>query len=189
MSEILSQYFQRSPRYILLPQDQCLIRVSGPKQTPWEEGTEIKDISNSGLSFTAPNIILPRMGESIRVQFDVPGSQSMACYAKVIRIEKNMNDNSLIAIQFESLNSVQQWNLSRGLKRKKTTENNVISINRGGLSPAIPKWIELAFYASVGFSLFFSAFLLFSIYKFLADPNGLEKFIEVMKFLFLKIKD
>jgi hypothetical protein len=173
MSEVLAQYVQRSPRYILLPQDQCLIRVAGPKQTPWEEGTEIRNISNTGLCFTAPDILLPRFGEYIRVQFDVPGSQQMACHAKVVRIDKAGPDISLIGIEFEALNAPQHLNLTKGLGRKKINENaSVIEIN----TPRnLPRWLSYLFFASVGLSLFFSAFLLFTIFRFLADPFWMEK--------------
>lgn len=181
MNEVLSQYFQRSPRYILLPNDLCLIRVAGPKQTPWEEGTEIHNISSTGLAFTAPDILLPRQGEYIRVQFDVPGSQQMACHARVVRIEKTGTDMSLVGIEFESLNPTQEWNLSKGLKKKRIDENaSVIDLNPNG---KIPTWLEYLFYGSVGFSLFFSAFLMFSIFKFLVDPFWMDRVTNIVKSL------
>jgi hypothetical protein len=179
MNEVLSQYYQRSPRYILLPQDLCLIRVAGPKQTPWEEGTEIRNISRTGLCFTAPDILLPRHGEYIRVQFDVPGAQAMACHAKVTRIEKIAEDLSLVAIEFDSLSPAQQWNISRGLKRKRPNEQSSVIDVRSQRD--FPKWLEGIFFVSVGFSLFFSAFLLFSIFKFLADPYWMDKVTSVFE--------
>ncbi len=185
MNEVLSQYYQRSPRYILLPNDLCLIRVAGPKQTPWEEGTEIHNISNTGLAFTAPDILLPKHGEYIRVQFDVPGSKQMACHARVVRIERTGPDISLVGIEFESLNPAQQWNISKGLKEKRVDENaSVIDVNP---NRKLPPWIEYLFYGSVGFSLFFSAFLLFSIFKFLADPFWMDKLTASAKSLWIAL--
>jgi hypothetical protein len=35
----LARYHGRSPRYILNTEDESLVRVAGPKQIPWEEGT------------------------------------------------------------------------------------------------------------------------------------------------------
>lgn len=183
MNEILSQYYQRSPRYILIPQDECLIRVAGPKQTPWEEGTEILNISNTGLCFTAPEILLPRHGEYIRVQFDVPGSQQMACHAKVVRIERLNPEMSLVGIEFESLNPSQQWNLSRGLKKKRVKEP-VIEVTPG---VAMPQWLEYVFYGSVSVSLFFSAFLLFVIYRYLSDPFWMDKLMLILQSLWGKL--
>lgn len=173
MNNGLSQYFQRSPRYILMPQDECLIRVAGPKQTPWEEGTEIRNISNTGLCFTAPEILLPRIGEYVRVQFDVPGSQPMACHGRVVRIEKINAETSLVGLEFESLSSAQRWNLTRGLRLKKRDENdNLIEIKP---APKINNWLSFLFYFSTGFSLFFASFLLIALYKFLSNPFWFEE--------------
>lgn len=38
----LAKYHGRSPRYILDTEDESLVRVAGPQQVPWEEGTAIK---------------------------------------------------------------------------------------------------------------------------------------------------
>lgn len=182
MNAVLNRYYQRSPRYTLLPQDQCLIRVAGPKQTPWEEGTEIYNISKTGLCFTAPEILLPNMNESIRIQFDVPGSEQMACYAKVVRIEKVTQDVSMVGVEFDSLTPAQQWNISRGLSKKKNFNEDEIIVESENLKGK-PKIISMLFYVSVGFSLFFSAFLLFSIFRFLSDPQWMDKSYLIVKFL------
>jgi hypothetical protein len=183
MSEVLSPYYQRAPRYTLLPQDQCLILVAGPQQTPWEEGTEIRNISNSGLSFTAPDVLAPRRGEAIRVQFTVPGSKQMACHARVVRIEQNAPGESLIAIEFEALNFAQQLNLVRGLKNKKFVEDtSVIELNSvdarlrkfGQRLTAVSPW-------RMGISLFFSTLLLLILFNFLADPNWFERFHRLLR--------
>jgi len=76
----LARYHGRSPRYILSTEDDSLIRVAGPKQTPWEEGTEIRNVSLTGLAFTAPDDLCPLLGEVIKIQFTPPGSKQMACY-------------------------------------------------------------------------------------------------------------
>ena len=186
MTAVLNRYHPRSPRYILLPQDQCLIRVAGPKQTPWEEGTEIYNISKTGLCFTAPEILLPNMNESIRIQFDVPGSEQMACYAIVVRIEKVSQEVSMVAVEFAELTPAQQWNISRGLSKKKNFNEDAIvveSVNMKGR----PKIISYLFFVSVGFSLFFSAFLLFLIFRFLSDPQWIDKSYLILKVLLSNI--
>lgn len=181
---LLSHYYQRAPRYILLPQDNCFIRVAGPKQTPWEEGTEIQNISQTGLCFSAPDILLPRLGENIRIQFAVPDSNQMACYAKVIRFEKINAENSLVAVEFEAMNSAQKMTLFRGLKGKIKNEEaltlgapNYVGFN----TKHAPRWMMALFFMSVGLSLYLSAYLLFSIYRFLADPHGMEKLVQFFK--------
>lgn len=186
MSENTAHYIQRSPRYILLPQDNCFIRVAGPQQTPWEEGTEVRNVSNTGLSFTAPSILTPVVGEMIRVQFHVPGSQQMACHARVVRVEEMNPNDSLVGIEFESLNEAQQWNLMRGLVKKRVSENdNVIDLYAQTSLPSSP-FVKLLFFLSVGLSLFFSAFLLFFMFRFLVDPTGMEGLFLFIKNIFIK---
>jgi hypothetical protein len=90
---------------------------------------------------------------------------------------------SLVCIEFESLNPSQQWNISKGLEEKRVNENaSVIELNP---NRKLPRWLEVLFYGSVGFSLFFSAFLLFSIFKFLVDPFWMDKITAVAKSLWL----
>ncbi|RYZ81252.1 MAG: PilZ domain-containing protein, partial [Proteobacteria bacterium] len=74
MNQNLARFHARSPRYILNTQDDSLIRVAGPRQVPWEEGTEIKNVSLTGLAFTAPGDLCPILGEIIKIQFLIPGA-------------------------------------------------------------------------------------------------------------------
>jgi hypothetical protein len=179
MNQILSLYHQRSPRYILLPQENCLVRIAGPKQTPWEEGTEIKNISTTGLCFTAPEILAPTNGELIKIQFNVLGAQTMACHGKVIRVEKVDPETLLVGLEFESLSEVQRRNLFRGLKGKKfQDETSTIDY---GPTPKVPSWMYLLFFVSVTLSLYLSAYLLFSLFHFLSDPLWMDKLTRIAK--------
>jgi len=181
MNQVLSHYYQRSPRYILLPQENCLVRIAGPKQTPWEEGTEIKNISMTGLCFTAPNILEPQTGECVKIQFEIPGSQTMACHAIVSRIEKIDPETLLVAIEFESLNQVQRKNLFKGLKGKQFKDEGM-TIDTDPI-PKIPKWMYISFFVSLTLSLFLSAYLLFSLLHFLSDPLWIDKLTSIFQFL------
>ncbi|MGZ5278604.1 MAG: PilZ domain-containing protein, partial [Pseudobdellovibrionaceae bacterium] len=98
MTQSLAHYHSRSPRYILQPQDNTLIRVAGPTQVPWEEGTEIKNISLSGLVFTAPVELCPIVGEFIKIQFHVPSANEMACFGLVTRLEPLGTTEMLVGI-------------------------------------------------------------------------------------------
>ena len=103
MTTSLARYHARAPRYVLNTEDNCLIRLSGAERRSWEENTEIRDISLTGLTFTASTDLCPQLGEIIKIQFAVPGSEQMACYAVVIRIE-NVNDfDCLIGVHFYKL--------------------------------------------------------------------------------------
>lgn len=114
----LARYHGRSPRYILNTEDENLIRVAGPKQTPWEEGTEIKNVSLTGLAFIAPNDLCPLLGEVIKIQFVPPGSKQMACYAIVTRLDETSHDNTLVGVHFYKLEMSQRIVLAQGLAKK-----------------------------------------------------------------------
>lgn len=118
MSAALSKYQERASRYTLNTDDNSLIRYSGSERWPWEEKTEIQNISLSGLSFVAPNDLSPKIGEIIKIQFSVPGSQQMACYAVVIRIDSSNEYDNLIAVHFYKLDRAQRINLLQGLNQK-----------------------------------------------------------------------
>lgn len=118
MAQGLARYHGRSPRYILNTLDDSLIRVAGPRQLPWEEGTEIKNISLTGLAFTAPSDLCPLLGEVIKIQFDVPGSQPMACFAVVTRIDPVRPQKMLVGVHFYRLEMAQRIALAQGLSQK-----------------------------------------------------------------------
>lgn len=114
----LAKYHSRSPRYILQPQDNTLVRVAGPKETPWEEGTEIRTLSLSGLAFTAHSDLCPTVGETIKIQFEVPSGEQMACYGVVTRLEPIGNTEMLVGIQFQKLDMKHRVVLLQGLAKK-----------------------------------------------------------------------
>lgn len=114
----LSRYHSRSPRYILQPQDNTLIRVAGPRQAAWEEGTEIVNISMTGLAFTAPNELCPIVGEYIKIQFSIPGAKQMACFGLVTRLETLGRSEMLVGVQFQKLEMAHRMVLLQGLAQK-----------------------------------------------------------------------
>ena len=141
MAQGLARYHGRAPRYILNTLDDSLIRVAGPRQLPWEEGTEIKNISLTGLAFTAPSDLCPLLGEVIKIQFDVPGSQPMACYAVVTRIDPMKSQKMLVGVHFYKLEMAQRVALAQGLSEKlreqldqeKTLDKNQIMVTKSDL--------------------------------------------------------
>jgi hypothetical protein len=118
MTQSLAKYHARAPRYILQPQDNTLIRVAGPRQVPWEEGTDIKNISLSGLAFTAPTELCPIVGEFIKIQFEVPSSSQMACFGLVTRLEPLGPSEMLVGIQFYKLEMPHRIALLQGLAQR-----------------------------------------------------------------------
>lgn len=157
----LARYHGRSPRYILNTEDDSLVRVAGPKQTPWEEGTEIKNISLTGLAFTAPDDLCPLLGEVIKIQFTPPGSRQMACYAIVTRLDNISAARVLVGVHFYKLEMSQRIVLAQGLARKfkETQERGHIDdlLNRPkiSLTPSqIPQLMGLVIFGTLwGYAL------------------------------------
>ncbi len=114
----LAKYHGRSPRYILDTEDESLVRVAGPQQVPWEEGTAIKNVSLTGLAFTAPTDLCPLLGEVIRIQFSPPGARQMACYAIVTRLEQVGSYTMLVGVHFYKMDMHQRIYLAQGLARR-----------------------------------------------------------------------
>lgn len=115
MTQNLAKYHARTPRYTLHTQDNTLIRLAGPKQVPWEEGTEIKNISLTGLVFTAPSDLCPSLGEFIKIEYEIPGSKKTACHALVTRVENHSNSKTLVGVKFYKMEMSQRIILAQGL--------------------------------------------------------------------------
>lgn len=132
MTQGIARYHARAPRYILNTSDDFLIRVAGPRQVPWEEGTEIKNVSLTGLAFTAPEDLCPLLGEVIKIQFEVPSSKQMACYAIVTRLDHIKDNIMLVGVHFYKLEMSHRIVLAQGISRKfkEQTRTNYQELNQ-----------------------------------------------------------
>lgn len=135
MTTSLARYHARAPRYILDTDDNSLIRLSGATEHSWEEKTELRDLSLTGLSFVAPQDLSPQIGEVIKIQFSVPGSDQMACYGVVIRLEKINQFDNMVGIHFYKLDRLQRVNLVQGLTSK--IHNNNVTARQKRLTHTI----------------------------------------------------
>jgi hypothetical protein len=118
MTEVLPRFRQRSSRYVLKPFDNCLVRYAGPRRDPWEEDTQIENVSLTGLAFYVPKDLSPVLGEDIKIQFDVPGSKTMACFAKVTRLLPISDYRNMVGVQFEKLELAHRIVLKKGLTQR-----------------------------------------------------------------------
>lgn len=118
MNQNLARYHARSPRYILNTDDDSLVRVAGPRQIPWEEGTEIKNVSLTGLAFTAPEDLCPVLGEIVKIQFQAPGAKQLASYAIVTRLDPIENEKILVGLHFYKMEMGHRVALAQGLARR-----------------------------------------------------------------------
>lgn len=158
MSGSLARYHARSPRYILDTQDNSLIRYSGAERLPWEEKTELRNVSLTGLSFICASDLSPQLGEIIKIQFSVPGSETMACYAIVIRIAPDDSYSNEVAVHFYKLDRLQRINLVQGLAQKVDTKKfNVGNDNDRKLS-------DHFFYLTIMFFSVLSWLVLINLY-------------------------
>ncbi|MCX7978669.1 MAG: PilZ domain-containing protein [Bdellovibrionaceae bacterium] len=144
MSNPLARYHARAPRYILDTTDDHLIRVAGPKQTPWEEGTEILNVSLTGLAFTAQDDLCPTLGEVIKIQFQIPGGKQMACYAVVTRLEQYAKHKTLVAVSFHKLEMAHRIALAQGLSLKFKAQKKSFGDADVKLRSLIPKLLFMA---------------------------------------------
>ena len=114
----LARYHSRSPRFTLNTEDDSLIRVAGPQQIPWEEGTQIKNVSLTGISFTAADDLCPLLGEVIKIQFTPPGARQLACHGIVTRLENIAGEQTLVGVHFYKMDMNHRISLAQGLARK-----------------------------------------------------------------------
>lgn len=147
MTQSLAKYHARCPRYILQPQDNTLIRVAGPRQIPWEEGTDIKNISLSGLAFTAPVELCPIVGEFIKIQFQAPNADQMACHGLVTRLEPLGKAEMLVGVQFYKLEMPHRITLLQGLAQKlkeQQQKNQNLEVKTSFRQHLVKNWKALA---------------------------------------------
>lgn len=132
-----------------------MVRVAGPKQVPWEEGTEIKNVSLTGLAFTAPEDLCPLLGEVVKIQFTPPGSKQMACYGIVTRLDNISETQTLVGVHFYKLEMSQRIVLAQGLARKfkETQERGHIDdlLNRKAPSFSLAHLPQLMMMGILGF--------------------------------------
>jgi hypothetical protein len=152
MTTTLAKYHIRSPRYVLQPDEDQIVRLAGPKQIPWEEGTEIKNISLTGLAFTVPADLCPSIGEFVKIQYTLPGSQMMASHALVTRLENISISKILVGVKFYRVELAQRVMLAQSLsvkmKEQKLREQRELKKNLGPLGSMLP-WMLLGMWMAV----------------------------------------
>ncbi|MBY0385893.1 PilZ domain-containing protein [bacterium] len=73
--------------------------------------TQIINLSETGMAFTVPFLDSPQLNEIMMVEFTVPGSEPMACFAQVQRVQKYtliesdffQKDCKLVAVKFTQI--------------------------------------------------------------------------------------
>lgn len=121
-------FVQRPPRYIFQAADSNLVRFAAMETRGISARAVIRDLSESGLSFTLPITeaieTLPEEGAPLKVEFPIPGRDQIACFATVTRVEQRTEwvpewgDRGfhLIALQFRHLPSLHLKAIKQGLQ-------------------------------------------------------------------------
>ena len=124
MAQALKRYEQRAPRYLFKPDDRKVVRFAKVGNKKRSSTTILIDISQSGMAFVVEKKLRPAVGDKIMVEFTVPCSDQMACYAVVMRVDLRESryiddeDEAVVAVKFTSLMNSQGKNLSAGLRLK-----------------------------------------------------------------------
>ena len=152
MPTTLAKYHIRSPRYILQPDEEQVVRMAGPKQVPWEEGTEIKNISLTGLAFTVPADLCPSIGEFVKIQYTLPGSVTTASHALVTRLQDLSKSKILVAVKFYRMELPQRVMLAQSLsvkmKEQQVRERQALKKSLGPFGSALP-WMLLGIWMAI----------------------------------------
>ena len=121
-------YNQRPARYIFQAHDSSLVRFAAMETRGISSKAIIRDLSESGLSFTLPMTehadALPEEGSTLKVEFPIPGRDQIACFATVMRVEQREEwvpewgnrGFHLIALQFRHLPTLHLKAIQRGLQ-------------------------------------------------------------------------
>ena len=115
--------FPRAPRYSVEVSDHEILRFAQGPSGAKTKHTRIMNLSESGLSFLCPFNWAPDEGEIIKIQFQPPNAESIACFAQVIRIQHHESVDSqgqlqkfkLVAVEYQGLPPAQRQSLSQGL--------------------------------------------------------------------------
>lgn len=118
--------YPRAPRYVIAYGDTEVLRFAQLPKGSKTKHTRIVNISESGLAFLVPLHEAPELDETIKIEFTAPGSEAMACFAKVVRVElhttyqrgERPQNFKLVAVEFSQIHPLQRQMLSQGLADK-----------------------------------------------------------------------
>lgn len=118
--------YPRAPRYTLELGDNQIVRFAHMPKGSKAMHTRILNLSESGMAFLVPFLSAPQLDERIKVEFTAPNSESIACFAKVVRVQVHRTfyktsepqTFKLIAIEFQSLHPKQREMLAQGISKQ-----------------------------------------------------------------------
>lgn len=133
MADSLRKFVQRSPRYVLRPQDRKVMRFS-LENTHGEGGIEktlLLNLSETGIAFLVDAGFEPRVGDKIKVEIPIPSGDQIAWWARVVRVSEyggpswfsgrskfeEDSDKVVVALRFENLPTAHSRAIREGLRQ------------------------------------------------------------------------
>lgn len=122
----LEELYPRAPRYTIQVSDNHIVRFAHQPRGSKAMHTRIIDLSESGMAFIVPVLSAPKLDENIKIEFNAPNCDPVACFAKVVRVQKHQSYNSvgqaqvfrLIAVEFQNLHNKQREQIAQGLTQE-----------------------------------------------------------------------
>ena len=122
----VEELYPRAPRYTVQVSDNHIVRFAMQPKGSKAMHTRIVNLSESGMAFIVPVMSAPKDDEMIKVEFNAPHCEPIACYAKVVRVQKHISYNShgqpqvfrMIAVEFQGLLEPQRRQLAEGLSQQ-----------------------------------------------------------------------
>lgn len=119
----IEELYPRAPRYTLEFSDNHVVRFAHMPKGSKIMHTRIVNLSESGMAFLVPFLSAPEAGQMVKVEFNAPNCESMACFAKVMRVQIHRayfkdaepQEFKVIAVEFHQLHQKQRQLLSAGL--------------------------------------------------------------------------
>lgn len=128
MGQALRKFVPRSPRYVLRPQDDQLLRFALKDDQSDPRGTRFLNISLTGLGFAIDRKMAPPIGETLKIEFPIPGGQKIAWFGRVVRLEEPTSstwwdpefdrDDVIVGIEFQDLPTAHRSQIQRALGKK-----------------------------------------------------------------------
>ncbi len=138
-----ARYYPRAPRYVFRPEDESLMRYAAMETRGTALKARIRDLSTSGLSIIVDSDQAPEVGETLKIEFSVPGSKKVAWFATVVRIERRSDwspdfghhDYTVVGLKFRQLPAPFTKAIQNCVKKNSDQE-------RSGLISASPKALQ-----------------------------------------------
>ena len=119
----VEELYPRAPRYVIEVGDNEIVRFAHMPRGSKTMHTRIINLSESGMAFLVPYLTAPQTGDKIKVEFTAPNTDSIACFAKVVRVQVHKTYNhdqrpqtfKMVAVEFEQLHPKQRQLLSSGI--------------------------------------------------------------------------